>query len=237
MPALLFNFSLFGDARPYLPGIAANRRAIDRLFPGARMVVHYDEAAVSPADAPVDRVEWVRHRAARGRFWGTTFRFRSADDSAADAVLVRDLDSVVSAREAAAVAAWLKSPAGFHVMRDHPLHRAAIMGGTWGVKPGLLRLDVGGLLDGYAGRFDRYCDDQRFLHERVWPRVRHAVLAHDSNPAWAVAAGCGDGIAPFPPHPPVDPFGSAFVGAKVHFPAAAASAADATGSTRSRGGR
>ena len=46
--------------------------------------------------------------------------------------LSRDLDSRLNAREAAAVAEFLQSGAGVHIMRDHPAHAAVMMGGMWG---------------------------------------------------------------------------------------------------------
>ena len=46
----------------------------------------------------------------------------------------RDLDSRFSDREQAAVEEWLNSSKKFHIMRDHPRHRPAMLGGTWGCK-------------------------------------------------------------------------------------------------------
>ena len=43
----------------------------------------------------------------------------------------RDLDSLASDREVAAVTEWLRSSRSFHVMRDHPQHGTEILGGTW----------------------------------------------------------------------------------------------------------
>ena len=43
----------------------------------------------------------------------------------------RDLDSLASDREVAAVTEWLRSGRSFHVMRDHPQHGTEILGGTW----------------------------------------------------------------------------------------------------------
>ena len=52
-----------------------------------------------------------------------------------DVAVFRDLDSVVSEREIAAVGQWLNSKHAFHIMRDHPNHGAVpMMAGMWGVK-------------------------------------------------------------------------------------------------------
>ena len=46
----------------------------------------------------------------------------------------RDLDSLISKREAAAVQEWLDSDKSFHFMRDHPAHGIEILGSGWGVR-------------------------------------------------------------------------------------------------------
>ena len=52
-----------------------------------------------------------------------------------DVAMFRDLDSIISERETAAVAQWLSSKHAFHIMRDHPDHGAVpMMAGMWGVK-------------------------------------------------------------------------------------------------------
>ena len=62
------------------------------------------------------------------------WRFLPALDSTVETLLVRDLDSHISHREVSAVQEFLESTKEFHVMRDHPYHGVAILGGTWGVK-------------------------------------------------------------------------------------------------------
>ena len=53
--------------------------------------------------------------------FGMVWRFFPALDPQVDVLLSRDLDSRVSAREAAAVEEWIESEvASFHNMRDHP---------------------------------------------------------------------------------------------------------------------
>lgn len=53
--------------------------------------------------------------------------------SKVDYLLSRDLDSLPSDREVAAVNEWISSNKSFHFMRDHPLHGTTILGGGWGV--------------------------------------------------------------------------------------------------------
>ena len=46
----------------------------------------------------------------------------------------RDLDSVPSRREDAALQEWLDSKYAAHVMRDHPKHTMVMLAGMWGIK-------------------------------------------------------------------------------------------------------
>ena len=46
------------------------------------------------------------------------------------------INSRFSARESAAVSAWLRSELPFHIMRDHNYHRDRILAGMWGAKLG-----------------------------------------------------------------------------------------------------
>ena len=53
-------------------------------------------------------------------------------DPQVEVVISRDLDSLFSDREYAAVQEWLQSDDQFHIMRDHPYHGVSILAGMWG---------------------------------------------------------------------------------------------------------
>ncbi len=103
-----------------------------------------------------------------------------------DVFLSRDLDSVVTDREAAAVAEFLDSSSSFHVMRDHPAHTAEILGGMWGAKPPALRrqfveafraMHASGVLRRTRRRKGT---DQEALARFFWPWARTRAMAHDA---------------------------------------------------------
>lgn len=67
----------------------------------------------------------------------TSLRFLPAGESGIDAVIIRDADSRINLREAAAVAEWLAAPsAKYHVMHEsmHNVEFGEIMGGMWGCR-------------------------------------------------------------------------------------------------------
>jgi hypothetical protein len=179
----VISFSLFGRQARYLDGALANTHAAVHHYPGWTCRFHVDDSV--PAEtcaALVANGAQLRRmprplRPADGLFW----RFTVTDDPEVTHFLLRDADSVLNAREAAAVQAWLASGRGFHVMRDHPAHTDLILAGLWGGMRGRLP-PLAELLKGFryhTGTQSRSAD-QVFLAERVWPRIRHDCLLHDS---------------------------------------------------------
>jgi hypothetical protein len=64
-----------------------------------------------------------------------TWRFLPLMDPTVDRILSRDTDSLITAREVAAVNQWLNSNSTFHMMHDHPLHRGhLLLGGITDIK-------------------------------------------------------------------------------------------------------
>jgi len=106
-------------------------------------------------------------------FW----RFLAASDADVEVMLSRDTDSRLSEREKAAVEEWLESDKGFHIMRDHPAHITAILGGMWGAKKGSIP-DMGNLISEYT-RGEFWQVDQNFLREKIYPLVRNDAYVHD----------------------------------------------------------
>jgi len=179
----VISFSLFGSLPRYLDGALANARQAPRLYPGWTCRFYLDDSvptatcdALRAAGAQLQRMPRPQ-RPADALFW----RFLVADDPGVDRFLVRDADAVVNPREAAAVAAWLASGLPFHLMRDHPAHTDLMLAGLWG---GVARWlpPLPDLLQGFGYRpgSESRSADQRFLGQRVWPRIRSQCLVHDS---------------------------------------------------------
>ncbi len=190
-------FSLWGQTPRYLDGAVRNAQIAPRVYPGwrcrfycGRDVPGITVAALLEAKADVI-VKDGRGDFLEGLFW----RFDVASDPSVDRFLVRDADSVINPREAAAVAAWLDSGALFHAMRDYFTHTDLLLAGMWG--------GTGGLLPDLAPHYAPYLRndkktfncDQKFLGDVVWPTIRRHTLVHDS---WFRT----DGSHPFPANAP-----------------------------------
>lgn len=131
---------------------------------------------------------------------GMCWRFLPTMNPTIDYVIMRDADSLINPREAAAVKDWIKSEKLAHVMRDHPHHFSyPIFGGMWGIKGGSLPL-----MDYWISEWPKWGergDDLRLLAKYVWPIIKDDCLIHTIK---------GAGIL-FPEH---DPY-SNFVGARI----------------------
>ena len=111
------------------------------------------------------------------------WRFLVADDYSVDVFIVRDADSLLTARDAAVVNPWLASGQPFHCIRDHPSHaNYPVSGGMWGAR----RRDFITLLDLQSTEClmlsynSAYLQDMDFLGSVIWPKVKAHAYCHDS---------------------------------------------------------
>lgn len=199
-------FSLWGRREVYTQGAVANARMVPALLPGWSCRFYHDDSVPPALVAELNRLgaETVAMPAGSGPSQGLYWRFLAADDPTVARFLCRDCDSRPTLRETAAVEEWMASGLPFHVMRDHLLHTDLILAGLWGGMAGLLP-PMAPVIEAVANREADRWQDQRFLADWVWPRIRGRVLVHDS-----AHPGAG---RPFPPAPddPVSPH----IGAKV----------------------
>jgi len=178
--------SLYGSELRYTTGVIRNAYLVRQNFPGWQLWVYIESPSSSKfPPVPEDIISRLISAGAEVHYIspGDDFippmmwRFLIADDAAVDWFIVRDVDSRLTQRDAAAVAAWMKSGRAFHCIRDHPSHAGyAVSGGLWGGRAPRLRLIMRrswtSMMRGVAAG---YFDDMNFLNNIIWPRVvRHA---------------------------------------------------------------
>lgn len=201
-------FSLWGGEPRYLRGAVDNALAAPALYPGWTLRYYLDasvpaEVAAALAELGAELCVEAPGQPIRRRLG---WRFQVAADPAVGRFLVRDVDSVIDAREKAAVDAWLASDSWFHAMRDWWTHTDLLLAGMWG--------GVAGVLPALLPQLERYRApavetpniDQWFLRDRVWALVRGSCLVHDRCFAPA-------GARPWPLPPPA---GNRHVGQDVY---------------------
>ncbi len=175
-------FTLFGSHPRYLRGALQNVLAARDNYPGwtcrfyvddsvdpTFVQVMTDEGAEMVIDPSDDRD--VRHLLCR--------RFLVSDDPTVGRFLVRDCDSVVNEREAAAVAEWIASDLPFHAMRDWVVHTDPMLAGLWGGIAGVFP-DMAGAVEQFRKSVPLNTNwDQYFLRDQVWPAIRDRIMVHD----------------------------------------------------------
>jgi len=177
----IVSYSLWGDNPKYTIGAIRNAEGVNKLYPGWECRIYYADVPdeiitelnsyinVNLIDMSTNAVlcnpDWT------GMFW----RFLAADSD--DVVLSRDTDSRITQREVDAVNDWLESGSSFHIMRDHPYHATAILGGMWGARYGILK-GVSKKIEAFE-KEDRWQIDQDFLKTIIYPEVRGYSKVHD----------------------------------------------------------
>lgn len=178
----LLTYCLWGDNPTYTVGAFCNAEMAREFYPGwiCRFYVG--------TNTPEDVIEKLRsysnteviERGEVGTPKAMLWRFEAIDEPDVEVMMPRDTDCRFSHREVEAVKDWLATNKKFHIMRDHPYHATAIMGGMWGMRK----------IDGsITEMIDQYLDDpetkdekgmdQLFLSRYVWPLAIEDNVTHD----------------------------------------------------------
>ena len=191
----LITYSLYGANPKYVNGAVKNAQMLGKVFPGWQARFYTDlgtvpahiQSALLAAGAEIYPIDMAKY-GSQSMFW----RFWAAADPTVERFISRDVDSLLMARDAVAVAAWEQSGKAFHVVRDHPSHsRYPMSGGLWGARRGALP-QVLELIASFPSD-SKYLTDMNFLNSLVWPIAMHDVLQHD-----AFSCRDFDGASPFP---------------------------------------
>jgi hypothetical protein len=172
-------YSLWGDHPMYWKGALRNIEQAKKYFPGWICRFYIDK------DCDQDLVETIKGDNVEvimvdsvDSFHGMFWRFWSAEDPNVEVFLSRDCDSRFSDREVYAIKEWLASDKDFHIMRDHPYHTTAVLGGMWGCRNGIMReIGLNDLIDKWS-KFERKGIDQEFLGQKVYPLVKERSMEH-----------------------------------------------------------
>jgi hypothetical protein len=192
MTRRLLSFSLYGSAPLYLDGALRNARLASTIYPGWNVRFYVSQEieeslAQKLRDLGAEVIRKERLGVVDGMFW----RFLPVSESEWDAVVVRDVDSRLTHREAAAVEEWLESGKSLHIMRDHPCHRVVIMAGMWGCRGGAFP-EMQQRIDAWQV-WHRKGHDQDFMRDQVYTRLKQSVLVHSDLFAYQ-----GEECRPFP---------------------------------------
>ena len=192
------SMGLYGSNERYTSNIVVNARLLPAVLPGWLLRVYHDVSVparvLQSLRAEGAELVDMSRSSLQGAIAGMYWRFMVSEDESVDRWLIRDADCRVSAREAAAVQAWIASGYSVHIMRDHPHHGRRMMGGMWGGVKHALR-NMTQRIVAAASDVDNYNGDQEFLAWHVYPHIEFDQLSHDS---WTCLSFTNS--HPFPSH-------------------------------------
>lgn len=188
----IISFSVWGANPKYVEAAYQNLLLQPEIYPDWICRFYMDETVPSSLRTKLEEggAEIVMMPPSDGNY-GLFWRFEPLKDTAIERFIVRDSDSRLNIREAAAVKEWEESGKEFHIMRDHPQHGAKICGGMWGANSEFINKiekDYDNLLKNFLSTltFNRiftprgkyFNCDQPFLWAVVWPRIMNSHIAH-----------------------------------------------------------
>lgn len=184
----IISFCLYGNKDFYCLGMIENIDLINKKYKDWKIYVYY-------ANIPEKILTILKNKNNtyifecnhNGYNWeGMFWRFYPIENKNIDIFLSRDCDSRITDREMKFVNEWINSDKIFHIIRDHPAHKIAILGGTFGVKVknfyainNLKKIDH--YKNIYYKKFNKNQDrqpDQTFLVEYLWPLIENNHIAH-----------------------------------------------------------
>lgn len=175
------SFSLWGRNPRYLRGALDNALAASQHYPGWSTRFHVDDTVPADLVAALRSLGADIRQEAPGQALRQklAWRFKVANDPEVGRFLVRDIDSVVNARERTAVDEWIASDRWFHVMRDWWTHTDLVLAGMWGGVAGVLPALEPMLRSYQPPAAETPNIDQWFLRDQVWGYIRGSCLIHD----------------------------------------------------------
>lgn len=176
------SFCLYGPPNPkYYDGLLKNVELAHEHFPEWAIYVY------TGADVPARYIQTLEQLSVRVRRTHQTgpilmmHRFLAIDEDDVDVMIVRDADSRLHHRDRWAIEEFIKSSYKAHAVRDHPYHQIELLGGLWGLKKGSDIPSMGQLVKPYLQTRWKFGDDQNFLHDVVYPKLKHQLLVHTSQ--------------------------------------------------------
>jgi len=173
------SFSLFGESTLYTVGAIENIKLCSTIYPGWTPVVYVDQLVPNLVRTELQSAGALVFQGS-AQLGKDKRSWRLAATLLENAVLVifRDTDSRLTYREQVCVKGWLESGKPLHIMRDHPFHSSWVMAGMWGVDAGVGRPFISEILS--SSRGESMSEDQHLLAKKVYSRIGHRALVHDS---------------------------------------------------------
>jgi len=177
------SFCLYGAYNPkYYDGLLTNLNLIKKHLPDWIAYVYTGSDVPGTFREKLERFQGIRIRPvdATGPIL-MMHRFLAIDEPDVECMIVRDADSRIHHRDRWAIKDFASSPYSAHAIRDHPQHFAPLLGGLWGLRKNPSVPSMSLLVEPYLNTRWRFGDNQIFLKDIVYPKLKHSLLVHTSQ--------------------------------------------------------
>lgn len=174
----VISMSLYGTDRKYLMGAVHNSKLAKEYFPNWEYRVYHENGLNQDILNMLSENGTNLINMGNTNVVGSMWRFYVYDDPQVDYFICRDVDDRLNQHDADIVQTWLFSGFPFHIVRSFHGHRSEIMAGIWGGKTkSLPHFNMGDAIRMFNphGAKD---EDQRFLREVVFPKIKNISLTH-----------------------------------------------------------
>lgn len=189
----VISFALWGSDPRYLNGAIENAKLAKKIYPGWTPIFHLTGGfELRFLDKLSNHADLVLCENDFGDYRNLFHRLKPCFNLEYERVIVRDCDSRLNKREAAAVKVWESSLFPLHVMRDHRHHGIPIMGGMFGVVPCMMPFNYTVALEQWMDTVARnlpvskptklgnhWGSDQEWLKDKIWKKYKDNHLGHD----------------------------------------------------------
>lgn len=174
----IISFSLWGNNPKYTVGAIKNAELAREVYPGWICRFYVANDVPLPIILNLEQFDNVQvvQMSEPGNWKSMFWRFFPASEKDVEVMISRDTDSRLNHREGEAVLEWIRSDKDFHIMRDHPAHRFAILGGMWGAKKGAID-NIKELITKFGGT-NQYGTDYIFFQNIIFPNLKNPMV-HD----------------------------------------------------------
>jgi hypothetical protein len=169
----IMSYSLYGKDPMYVEGAFRNAEAIRHIYPGFIARFYVDDT-VDPTvvrrlkDLLAEVIEVPRGDNHEGMRW----RLKALEEKGVDFVGIRDADSRLTLRDHEMFDQWVSTGLDYHIVRDHPHHRNAVILSCFNSrKPFSLPT-----MDGQGAHYN---NDEQYFASKVVPLLGESVGVHD----------------------------------------------------------
>lgn len=210
------SFSLYGNIQKYIGGLVENCKRINEVYPNFWIYVYlgndFDRSFMDNKFNNIKNIEFIE--TGKSGHEVMSYRFFTIDRPEVGIAFSRDADSEINERDQYCINRFIESDYMFQIIRDNPAHGLFILGGTWGIKKGLLHDKIENLFNKYKSEksVHKFGNDQDFLGYCIYPFVKDHSISFDKYFQFK-----GEYIEQIPLPIRVDPSGTQhFVGSPVY---------------------